>query len=71
MEHTFRLITGAAALILVLSLAATADAQKRGGVLRMYSLDSPASMSILEEPTVYARGPMMNVFPLTIEPQPI
>src|SRR6266567_3264386 len=62
MERTFRLITGVASLILVLSLGGTASAQKHGGVLRMYSLDSPASMSILEEPTVYARGPMMNVF---------
>jgi len=62
MERTFRLISGAAVLVLVLSLGATAGAQKRGGVLRMYSLDSPASMSILEEPTVYARGPMMSVF---------
>ena len=62
MARTSRLISGAAALTLVLSVGTTADAQKRGGVLRMYSLDSPASMSILEEPTVYARGPMMSVF---------
>ena len=40
----------------------TASAQKRGGILRMYSIDSPASMSILEESTVFAEGPMMGVF---------
>jgi peptide/nickel transport system substrate-binding protein len=28
----------------------------------MYSPDSPASMSILEEATVFAEGPMMGVF---------
>jgi hypothetical protein len=38
------------------------EAQKRGGVLRMYSPDSPASMSIHEEVTVFAQGPMMGVF---------
>ena len=34
----------------------------RGGILRMYSIDSLASMSILEESTVFAEGPMMGVF---------
>jgi len=28
----------------------------------MYSPDIPASMSIHEEPTVFAEGPMMGVF---------
>ena len=37
-------------------------AQKAGGILRMYSPDSPASMSIHEEATVYAQSPMMGVF---------
>src|SRR5437870_3113402 len=40
----------------------TACAQKRGGILRMYSIDSPASMSILEEATAYSQRPMMGVF---------
>jgi hypothetical protein len=40
----------------------TALAQKQGGVLKMYSPDSPASMSIHEEATVFAEGPMMGVF---------
>jgi peptide/nickel transport system substrate-binding protein len=38
------------------------SAQKPGGILRMYSPDSPASMSIHEEATVFAEGPMMGVF---------
>src|SRR5712692_3879325 len=37
-------------------------AQKSGGILKMYSPDSPASMSIHEEATVFAEGPMMGVF---------
>src|SRR5215211_3918875 len=51
----------AAAVVLAL-LAGPAVAQKRGGVLKMYSPDSPASMSIHEEATVFAQGPMMGVF---------
>ncbi len=39
-----------------------ADAQKPGGILRMFSPDSPASMSILEEATAFAERPMMAVF---------
>ena len=39
----------ASALLIAISAGGTASAQKPGGILRMYSLDSPASMSILEE----------------------
>ena len=42
--------------------AQSASAQKAGGILKMYSPDSPASMSILEEATFVAEGPMMGVF---------
>ena len=42
--------------------AETALAQKPGGILKMYTVDSPASMSILEEATVFAERPMMGVF---------
>src|SRR5712691_2428218 len=50
------------ALLLAMAGSATAFAQKQGGILRMYDPDSPASMSIHEEITVYAEGPMMGVF---------
>jgi peptide/nickel transport system substrate-binding protein len=46
----------------LLALSTAAPAQKTGGVLRLYSPDSPASMSIHEEATVYAQAPMMGVF---------
>src|SRR5208282_1329863 len=52
----------AIALLIAISGSGTAFAQKRGGILRMYSPDSPASMSILEEAAVFAEGPMMVVF---------
>ena len=40
----------------------SALAQKTGGILKVYSPDSPASMSPLEEATTFAVGPMMGVF---------
>jgi peptide/nickel transport system substrate-binding protein len=42
--------------LLVAMAAAPASAQKAGGVLKMYSPDSPASMSIHEEATFVAEG---------------
>ena len=57
-----RSFAAAAVLVTALLINDTAFAQKRGGILRMYTPDSPASMSILEEATVFARGPMMGVF---------
>ncbi len=39
-----------------------AAAQKSGGILRQYIIDSPASMSIHAETTVVAERPMMGVF---------
>jgi peptide/nickel transport system substrate-binding protein len=60
-----RKLTGfAAALVGLGAIVASepASAQKSSGILKMYSPDSPASMSILEEATVFAQGPMMGVF---------
>ena len=48
--------------LLVAVATEPASAQKPGGILKMYSPDSPASMSIHEEATVFAEGPMMGVF---------
>ena len=49
--------------VLLLAVAGNpALAQKRGGVLRMYFFDSPASMSIHEEATISVVAPMMAVF---------
>jgi peptide/nickel transport system substrate-binding protein len=40
----------------------SAAAQKRGGILRVFQYDSPASMSIHEEAFNSAQNPMMAVF---------
>ena len=42
--------------------AASTTAPKRGGVLRIYQYDSPASMSIHEEAFNSAQNPIMAVF---------
>jgi peptide/nickel transport system substrate-binding protein len=51
-----------ATALLIAILGGAAFAQKRGGVLRLYSPASPASMSLLEEVTIVAEMPMMGVF---------
>jgi peptide/nickel transport system substrate-binding protein len=49
--------------LLVATLSAgTAFAQKQGGILKIGQFDSPASMSIHEESSNTAEGPMMGVF---------
>src|SRR5690242_20645767 len=50
-----------AALALVVTSGA-AVAQKPGGILKVPHGDSPASMSIHEESTIVAEGPMMAIF---------
>lgn len=50
------------ALTLALLGTAPAWAQKRGGILKVFFFDSPASMSIHEEATIAGQGPMMGVF---------
>src|SRR6266849_5091178 len=62
MIANLRAAAAAMALLIAMSGSGTAFAQKPGGILRMYTPDSPASMSIHEEATVFAEGPMMGVF---------
>src|SRR5258708_4276745 len=58
-----RFIEIAAVAVFAASLwASVALAQQKGGILRMPHGDSPASMSIHEESTIVAEGPMMAVF---------
>ncbi len=46
----------------MLAVGSPAIAQKQGGILKLYMVDSPASMSIHEESTIYSERPMMGVF---------
>jgi peptide/nickel transport system substrate-binding protein len=50
------------AILAILAWPLPAIAQKQGGVLRIPMITSPASMSIHEESTIAALGPMMSVF---------
>ena len=51
-----RICAAAAGLLIALAAAPAALAQKQGGVLRQYMIDSPASMSIHEEATIVRRA---------------
>ena len=57
----FRALAAAGVLAVALCAGDAALAQKSGGILRQYIIDSPASMSIHEETTVVAERPMMAV----------
>src|SRR5262244_2472621 len=57
-----RMAAAASALLIAISAGGAVFAQKSGGILRTYDPDSPGGMSIMEEATVFARGPMMGVF---------
>src|SRR5215475_5060921 len=61
MMRYVRVLASVVGLVAAMAAAGTALAQKSGGILKVYSPDSPASMSILEESTSYAVGPMMGV----------
>jgi len=60
-RHLGRLAV-AGGLLVALSVAEAAYAQKQGGVLKIYFFDSPASVSIHEETTAAGQGPVMGVF---------
>jgi len=62
MAFNLRAAAAAVALLIAISESGTASAQKRGGILTMYSPDSPPTMSILEEATLTSQGPLMGVF---------
>jgi peptide/nickel transport system substrate-binding protein len=62
MRRDLRRFAAAGALLGTLSVGGTAFAQKQGGVLKIGQFDSPASMSIHEESSNTAEGPMMGVF---------
>ena len=62
MIRCVRVLASVVGLLVGMAAGSTVLAQKAGGTLRVYSPDSPATMSILEEATIFAVGPMMGVF---------
>src|SRR5438105_1759736 len=62
MKRTLQGLAVTSSLVVALSTAMPATAQKSGGVLKISFFDSPASMSLHEEATGSALRPMMGVF---------
>ena len=62
MIEKFPALMVAGGILMSMSNCAPALAQKQGGILRQYMIDSPASMSIHEEATPVATRQMMAVF---------
>ena len=62
MHGKCRFAAAAAALLSAMLVTGTANAQKPGGILKMYHRDSPASASIHEEATFSAVTPFMGIF---------
>ena len=62
MNQKSRAFAVAAALLAASFATGPSVAQKQGGILKIYMLDSPASMSVHEEATVVAERPVMGVF---------
>ena len=62
MKRDFYWLAAAGTVLGALFGGEAAFAQKQGGVLKVYFFDSPASMSIHEEATIAAEGPVMGVF---------
>jgi ABC-type oligopeptide transport system substrate-binding subunit len=62
MKQHIRTLVVVSGLLIAMSAAAPAFAQKQGGILKLSHFDSPASMSILEESTRAALQPAMGIF---------
>src|SRR5436190_22342539 len=52
----------ALALLVAAALSTPALAQKSGGILRVYSADSPPGLNIYEQATPWGQGPLMGVY---------
>jgi len=62
MKRALRILAAVGVLLTAVAAADAALAEKPGGVLKIGQFDSPASMSIHEESSNTAEGPMMGVF---------
>src|ERR1700719_3980995 len=62
MMLNLRAVVAANALLIAISAGGAAFAQKPGGILKMYSLDSPPSMSMLDGFSPIAQRTTMEVF---------
>src|SRR6202049_4188526 len=62
MRRQVRAMAALASLLLVICAGTDALAQKSGGILRVYSADSPPGLNIYEQATPWGQGPLMSVY---------
>ena len=62
MMAKLRVAAAVIAILLGISGSSTAFAQKAGGILRVYSADSPPGLNIYEQATPWGQGPLMAVY---------
>ena len=56
------LLAAVIGVLITVSAGGGALAQKSGGILRVYSADSPPGLNIYEQATPWGQGPLMSVY---------
>jgi peptide/nickel transport system substrate-binding protein len=56
------IVAAACGLLVACGCLAPAAAQRRGGILKVYSADSPPGLNIYEQATPWGQGPLMGVY---------
>jgi peptide/nickel transport system substrate-binding protein len=56
------LLAAVLGVLIAVSAGGGALAQKSGGILRVYSADSPPGLNIYEQATPWGQGPLMSVY---------
>ena len=62
MPRNRHLLAAVIGVLITVSAGGGALAQKSGGILRVYSADSPPGLSIYEQATPWGQGPLMSVY---------
>jgi ABC-type transport system substrate-binding protein len=62
MPRNRHLLAAVIGVLITVSAGGGALAQKSGGVLRVYSADSPPGLNIYEQATPWGQGPLMSVY---------
>jgi len=62
MPRNRHLLAAVIGVLITVSAGGGALAQKSGGILRVYSADSPPGLNIYEQATPWGQGPLMSVY---------
>jgi peptide/nickel transport system substrate-binding protein len=62
MPRHCHLLAAVLGVLITVSAGGGALAQKSGGILRVYSADSPPGLNIYEQATPWGQGPLMSVY---------